>query len=72
MYFLACISMRRLLNRVHHLLFDKDTGVNLDSARFPGMVQELDLQLDEWRELLLHFFRFTVDTSQPQISVLRF
>lgn len=63
MYFLACLSMRRLLNRVHHLLYSKDTGASLDDSRFPHMVAELDHQLEEWRQLLPSVFKFTVDTQ---------
>jgi hypothetical protein len=63
LYFLACLSMRRLLNRVHHLLYDKDSGASLDDIRFPNMVAELDHQLEEWRELLPPAFQFSVDTQ---------
>lgn len=62
LYFLACLSIRRLLNRVHHLLYSKDTGASLDDRRFPDMVAELDHQLEEWRELLPLAFQFTLDT----------
>ena len=71
LYFLACISMRRLLNRVHHLLFAKGDGVmdgmksspNTNDPRLPSMVSELDEQLNMWRELLPPAFRFTIDTQ---------
>ncbi|KAK5460875.1 hypothetical protein LTS15_002938 [Exophiala xenobiotica] len=63
MYFLACLSIRRLLNRVHHLLYSKDTGASLDDSRFPHMVTELDHQLEDWRQLLPPVFKFTVDTQ---------
>ncbi|KAK0748481.1 hypothetical protein B0T21DRAFT_324209 [Apiosordaria backusii] len=52
LYFLACISMRRLLNRVHQLLYAKDTGAGMDIKRFPYVVAELDHQLEEWRDVL--------------------
>jgi hypothetical protein len=55
--------MRRLLNRVRDLLYARDSGAGLDDARFPLIVTELDHQLEEWRELLPHAFRFTVDTQ---------
>ncbi|OQV10827.1 Fungal Zn2-Cys6 binuclear cluster domain-containing protein isoform 8 [Cladophialophora immunda] len=61
MYFLACLSMRRLLNRVHHLLYSKDTGASLDDRRFPHMVTELDHQLEDWRRLLPPVFSFTLN-----------
>lgn len=63
LYFLACISMRRLLNRVHHLLFAKGDGVSITDPRLPSMVSELDEQLTMWRDLLPPAFRFTVDTQ---------
>lgn len=63
LYFLACISMRRLLNRVHQLLYARGTGASLDAARFPFVVAELNHQLDEWRDVLPAAFAFTVDTS---------
>jgi hypothetical protein len=62
LYFLACISMRRLLNRVHNLLYAKDTGANLNDSRFPTLVAELDHQLEEWREWLPAQFKFTINT----------
>lgn len=60
LYFLACISMRRLLNRVHHLLYAPGTGTALDPARFPAVVRELDHQLDEWRDVLPPAFAFVI------------
>jgi hypothetical protein len=74
LYFLACISIRRLLNRVHHLLYAKDSGAGHDDARFPSVVNELDLQLQQWRELLHPTFQFSVDmqpTSNQHASHLR-
>ncbi|KND92834.1 hypothetical protein TOPH_02821 [Tolypocladium ophioglossoides CBS 100239] len=63
LYFLACISMRRLLNRVHQLLYASGTGAALDTARFPCIVAELQHQLDEWRNFLPASFAFTVATA---------
>jgi hypothetical protein len=56
--------MRRLLNRVHHLLFAKGDGVNMREPRLPSMVKELDEQLNMWYDLLPPTFRFTID-DQP-------
>ena len=53
--------MRRLLNRVHNLLYAKETGASLDNARFPYIVTELNHQLEEWRDLLPPGLHFTVD-----------
>ncbi|KAG5928210.1 hypothetical protein E4U42_001094 [Claviceps africana] len=64
LYFLACISMRRLLNRVHQLLYAQGTGAALDTTRFPFIVAELQHQLDEWRNFLPRAFSFTID-MQP-------
>ncbi|KAL8399471.1 hypothetical protein RB594_000011 [Gaeumannomyces avenae] len=61
LYFLACISMRRLLNRVHQLLYARGTGASLDPTRFPFVVAELDHQLEEWRDVLPVAFAFTLD-----------
>ncbi|KAK2002609.1 C6 zinc finger domain-containing protein [Colletotrichum falcatum] len=68
MYFLACISMRRLLNRVHQLLYARGTGAALDHARFPYVVAELNHQLDDWREVLPPVFAFTVGFDQVSNS----
>ncbi|KAK2474374.1 hypothetical protein H9L39_14334 [Fusarium oxysporum f. sp. albedinis] len=64
LYFLACISMRRLLNRVHQLLYAKDTGAAFDHTRFPRIVAELQRQLDDWREVLPASFSFSIDTEE--------
>ena len=64
LYFLACISMRRLLNRVHHVLYARESGLSLDNARFPSVVLELDHQLEEWRECLPAAFNFSVDIKE--------
>jgi len=63
LYFLACLSIRRLLNRVHHILYAKDSGAGFDDARFPQVVTELDHQLEQWRELLPPAFQFSIDTQ---------
>ena len=55
--------MRRLLNRVHHLLYASGNGAALDTARFPFIAAELQHQLDEWRTLLPTSFAFTIDTA---------
>lgn len=62
LYFLACVSMRRLLNRVHDLLYAPETGVAFNDTRFPHVVLELDSQLSSWRAHLPQSFRFTIDT----------
>ncbi|KAF4969031.1 hypothetical protein FSARC_3685 [Fusarium sarcochroum] len=64
LYFLACISMRRLLNRVHQLLYARDTGAAFDHTRFPRIVAELQRQLDDWRDVLPASFSFSVDAEE--------
>ncbi|KAM5369400.1 hypothetical protein ACJZ2D_009014 [Fusarium nematophilum] len=64
LYFLACISMRRLLNRVHQLLYARDSGAAFDHARFPRIVAELQRQLDDWRDVLPASFFFSIDTEE--------
>ncbi|KFY31699.1 hypothetical protein V493_00879 [Pseudogymnoascus sp. VKM F-4281 (FW-2241)] len=66
LYFLACISVRRLLNRVHDMLYAPTTGVSPSPSRFPTVVSELSHQLDEWRDLLPEPFKFSLDTGPTQ------
>jgi hypothetical protein len=66
LYFLACISMRRLLNRVHQLLYARDTGACSSlgrDVRFPVVVAELNHQLEEWRDVLPAAFAFDVGSD---------
>jgi hypothetical protein len=65
LYFLACVSMRRLLNRTHQLLYARGSGAALDPARFPLIVAELQHQLDEWRDVLPAAFAFSADSTAP-------
>ncbi|KAI1082525.1 putative C6 transcription factor [Whalleya microplaca] len=68
LYFLACISMRRLLNRVHQLLYARDSGAATDISRFPAIVTELDHQLEEWRTVLPYVFSFSTADSVEHAS----
>ncbi|KAH9890751.1 putative C6 transcription factor [Xylariomycetidae sp. FL2044] len=63
LYFLACVSMRRLLNRTHQLLYARDAGAATDIARFPAIVRELDHQLEEWRDVLPSAFAFSANAN---------
>ncbi|KAL3438226.1 hypothetical protein BDV09DRAFT_205637 [Aspergillus tetrazonus] len=63
LYFLACISMRRLLNRVHDLLYARNNGVASDINQFPPVVAELDHQLNKWRDLLPSAFHFDLSRA---------
>lgn len=62
-YFLACISMRRFLNRCHHLLFGQDKSAKLSQQRLAEIVSELNQQLEEWRRLLPPSLQFNIDTE---------
>ncbi|EOD45977.1 C6 finger domain-containing protein [Neofusicoccum parvum] len=46
-YFLAEIALRRLLNRVSHLIYTK-TSTNASIASLEPLVAELDFQLTQW------------------------
>ncbi|ORY60924.1 uncharacterized protein BCR38DRAFT_349309 [Pseudomassariella vexata] len=71
LYFLACISMRRLLNRVHQLLYARNSGAATDISRFPAIVTELDHQLEEWRDVLPHAFKFSTSDLSEYLSECR-
>jgi hypothetical protein len=49
LYFLACIAVRRLLNRVHSLIYPEDKNNEEIDLK---LILELDHQLEEWRDLL--------------------
>ncbi|KAL4932490.1 Zn(II)2Cys6 transcription factor [Aspergillus undulatus] len=69
LYFLACISMRRLLNRVHDLLYARNSGVASDVNQFPSVVAELDHQLTRWKDLLPPPFQFAINQeAAPSIE----
>ncbi|CAN6651387.1 hypothetical protein TRVA0_025S00584 [Trichomonascus vanleenenianus] len=57
LYFLACISMRRLLNRVHTLLFATEEETYKDS----NLIMELDSQLEAWRQVLPKYLKFSLE-----------
>lgn len=59
--------MRRLLNRVHDLLYSKENGAFVDEKRFAYLVTTLDQQLQDWYSALPPAFRFSFDT-QPAPS----
>lgn len=66
LFFLACVSLRRLLNRAHHLLYAQGLNTNMSGHsrynRFPfSIIQELELQLDAWRASLPPSLAFADD-----------
>lgn len=72
-YFLAEIALRRLLNRVSHLIYTK-TSTTTSIAQLEPMVQELDYQLTQWYEGLpmpVQFPHSRVPLSNPVQTVLR-
>ncbi|SMR56274.1 unnamed protein product [Zymoseptoria tritici ST99CH_3D1] len=58
-YFLAEIALRRLLNRVSHLLYSK----SLSLASLAPLVTELDLQLTQWHNHLPPSVQFPIRPS---------
>ncbi|KAK9351528.1 hypothetical protein V1523DRAFT_457450 [Lipomyces doorenjongii] len=61
-YFLAGIAIRRLLNRVHHMLYSKTTEMPISS--YHPIVEELDFQLIQWYENLPTVLRFSFERRQ--------
>lgn len=71
-YFLAEIALRRLLNRVSHLIYSKGTNTSISSLA--PVVAELDYQLTQWYENLplpVQFPHSRVLLSNPVQTVLR-
>ncbi|KAF2835678.1 C6 zinc finger domain-containing protein [Patellaria atrata CBS 101060] len=73
-YFLAEIALRRLLNRVSHLIYTKETAMTSTTATLEPLVAELDFQLTQWYEGLpqpVQFPHSRVPLSNPVQTVLR-
>ncbi|KAF7594280.1 hypothetical protein BBP40_009680 [Aspergillus hancockii] len=71
-YFLAEIALRRLLNRVSHMIYQKDSRLTLSSLG--PIVSELDFQLSQWYEGLPQPVQFPLShtpVSNPVQTVLR-
>ncbi|KAJ5896557.1 uncharacterized protein N7473_005956 [Penicillium subrubescens] len=66
-YFLAEIALRRLLNRVSHLIYQKDSTHTLSSLG--PIVSELDFQLSQWYESLPQPVQFPLTSSPLSNSV---
>ncbi|KAJ5485344.1 hypothetical protein N7539_005332 [Penicillium diatomitis] len=60
-YFLAEIALRRLLNRVSHLIYQKDSTHTL--ASLGPIVSELDFQLAQWYESLPQPIQFPLNPT---------
>jgi hypothetical protein len=72
-YFLAGIALRRLLNRVSHLMYSKTSSSTPISSLAP-IVAELDYQLTQWYESLpipVQFPHSRILLSNPVQTVLR-
>lgn len=72
-YFLAEIALRRLLNRVSHLIYTK-TSQMTSTATLEPLVSELDFQLTQWYDGLpdpVRFPRSRLPTDSPVQTVLR-
>lgn len=72
-YFLAEIALRRLLNRVSHLIYTKASPTT-PIATLEPLVAELDYQLTQWYEglpLPVQFPHSRVPLSNPVQTVLR-
>ena len=63
-YFLAEIALRRLLNRVSHIIYQKDSTHTLSSLG--PIVSELDFQLSQWYDSLPQPVQFPL--TQPPLS----
>ncbi|KAJ5447836.1 hypothetical protein N7445_002657 [Penicillium cf. griseofulvum] len=71
-YFLAEIALRRLLNRVSHIIYQKDSTHTL--ASLGPIVSELDFQLSQWYDSLPRSVQFPLTQkpiSNPVQTVLR-
>lgn len=71
-YFLAEIALRRLLNRVSHMIYQK--GVVLTLGTLGPLVSELDFQLSQWYDSLPQPVQFPLNhipVSNPVQTVLR-
>ncbi|KAJ5352481.1 hypothetical protein N7452_001455 [Penicillium brevicompactum] len=71
-YFLAEIALRRLLNRVSHIIYQKDSTHTLSTLG--PIVSELDFQLSQWYDSLPRPIQFPLTQSplsNPVQTVLR-
>ncbi|KAJ5571790.1 hypothetical protein N7535_005450 [Penicillium sp. DV-2018c] len=71
-YFLAEIALRRLLNRVSHIIYQKDSTHTL--ASLGPIVSELEFQLSQWYDSLPEPVQFPLTQaplSNPAQTVLR-
>lgn len=68
-YFLAEIALRRLLNRVSHLIYTHKRSQAFSLASLDPLVAELDLQLSQWYEGLPGPVKFPRERLPAQTQV---
>ncbi|KAK9312240.1 hypothetical protein V1524DRAFT_369966 [Lipomyces starkeyi] len=62
LYFLACISIRRLLNRIHTLLYSQESVARMHNVPDMNIISELFHQLEEWRTVLPPYLKFDLSS----------
>ncbi|KAK9329342.1 hypothetical protein V1520DRAFT_279515 [Lipomyces starkeyi] len=62
LYFLACISIRRLLNRIHTLLYSQESVARMHVVPDMNIISELFHQLEEWRTVLPSYLKFDLSS----------
>ncbi|CAI7614815.1 unnamed protein product [Penicillium manginii] len=73
-YLLATIALRRLLNRAHYMMYDREIGLQIYSSYFPSVNQELARQLEDWYQTLPPSLQFAEDgkpADNPYSEYLR-
>lgn len=73
-YLLASIALRRLLNRAHYMMYDREIGLQIHSSHFPSVNQELARQLQDWYQTLPPSLQFPEDgkpAEDPYSEYLR-
>lgn len=68
-YFLAEIALRRLLNRVSHLMYSNKQSASLSIASLEPVVAELDYQLEQWYQGLPKPLKFPCERLPTQDRV---
>ncbi|KAF0328447.1 C6 zinc finger protein, partial [Colletotrichum asianum] len=64
-FFLALVSMRRLLNRIHSHLYNQERLV----TPTPSVLYELNRQIEEWRQCLFSAFQFSDLTLSDEVQI---
>ncbi|KAF4831150.1 Echinocandin B biosynthetic cluster transcription factor ecdB [Colletotrichum tropicale] len=64
-FFLALVSMRRLLNRIHSHLYNQERLV----TPTPSVLYELNRQIEEWKQCLPSAFQFSDLTLLDEVRI---